>query len=296
MSTHLEPLAAGDHPPSAGNSLRGLTMPEKSLGERNYEQFAYRYAQYVGDKAHNAHYERPNTLQLLPDVNGQRILDAGCGPGIYADELLGRGASVVAVDITPDFVDITRGRLESWLGDRATVLQADLTRPLPFAADATFDGVLSTLVLDYIEEWAPTFSEFYRVLKPGGWLLFSCGHPLGDWLWLKRTYPQYTESYFDIRQFTAVWHGFGDPPVAITSYRRPLAAMFNPLADAGFWLERIREARPTEGFKEREPHHYDELMREPGFIAILARKAASNERLATSAERETVTFLPADVS
>jgi SAM-dependent methyltransferase len=152
------------------------------------------------------------------------------------------------------------------------VLQADLGQPLTFAADASFDGILATLVLDYLAEWGPTFREFQRALKPGGWLLFSCGHPLGDWLWLKRKMPQYTESYFDTRQFTAEWHGFGDPPVPITAYRRPLAAMFNPLVESGLQLERIHEAKPTQTFKEREPEEYASLMREPGFIAVLARK------------------------
>lgn len=247
-------------------------MSEKSLGERNYEQFAHRYAHYAEDKVHNAHYERPNTLQVLPDVAGKRILDAGCGPGIYAEELLRRGATVVAVDVTPDFVDITSRRVAAWAGDRATVLQADLTRPLQFAAAAEFDGLLAALVLDYIEDWGPVFREFFRVLRPGGWLLFSCGHPLGDWLWITRKLPQYAESYFDVRQFTSDWHGFGDPPVTITSYRRPLAAMFNPLAQAGFRMAHIHEARPTAVFQEREPEEYERLMREPGFITVLARK------------------------
>lgn len=247
-------------------------MSPDSLGQRNYEGFAHRYARYAEDKVHNAHYERPNTLSVLPDVRGRRVLDAGCGPGIYAEELLTRGAEVVAVDVTSAFVDITKRRLASWPDGRVAVLQADLERPLAFAGDDAFDGVLCTLVLDYLAEWGPTFREFYRLLKPDGWLLFSCGHPLGDWLWLKRTLPQYAESYFDTRRFTAEWHGFGDPPVAISAYRRPLAEMLNPLAAAGFRLAHIHEARPTEVFKEREPEEYASLMREPGFIMILARK------------------------
>jgi SAM-dependent methyltransferase len=245
-----------------------MTEAEVSLGERNYQGFARRYAKYAEDKVHNAHYERPNTLLLLPDVAGKRVMDAGCGPGICAEELLKRGAELTAVDVTPAFVDITRERV----GKRATVLQADLGQPLTFAADATYDGILCTLVLDYLAEWGPTFGEFQRVLKPGGWLLFSCGHPLGDWLWLKRKLPQYAENYFDTRRFTAEWHGFGDPPVPITAYRRPLAELFNPLVAAGLQLERIHEARPMEAFKEREPEEYEHLMREPGFIVVLARK------------------------
>lgn len=247
-------------------------MGRKSLGERNYEEFAHRYARYAEHKAHNAHYERPGTLSLLPDVSGKRILDAGCGPGIYAEDLLGRGAEAVAVDATPAFVDITKRRLSPWLGDRATVLRVDLTQPLDFAEADSFDGVLSTLVLDYIEDWRPLFQEYFRILKRGGWFLFSCGHPLGDWTWFKRKLPEQADSYFNSHLFTVEWYGFGDPPVPITAYRRPLAAMFNPLTEAGFHLERIVEPRPTAEFKEQDLEEYDYLSREPGFICVLARK------------------------
>ncbi|MBZ0289063.1 MAG: methyltransferase domain-containing protein, partial [Anaerolineae bacterium] len=74
----------------------------KSLGEQNYAPFAHRYAQYAETKPHNAYYDRPATLSLLPDVAGKRVLDAGCGPGIYAEWLVDHGAQVVAFDVTPD--------------------------------------------------------------------------------------------------------------------------------------------------------------------------------------------------
>jgi 2-iminoacetate synthase ThiH len=51
--------------------------------------------------------------------------------------------------------------------------------------------------------------------------------------------------------------------------------MLNPLVEAGLQLERISEAKPTQTFKEREPEEYKELMREPGFIAVLARKRSA---------------------
>jgi len=50
-----------------------------------YETLAERYAVLVDTKPENAYYERPATLSLLRDMRGKRVLDAGCGPGSYAE-------------------------------------------------------------------------------------------------------------------------------------------------------------------------------------------------------------------
>lgn len=244
-----------------------MTDPQpKSIGQQNYEQFADRYAARADTKAHNAYYERPATLSLLPDVRNKRVLDAGCGPGIYAEWLLEHGAEVVAFDVTPDFVEITKQRV----GDRAEVLRANLEQPLDFAADASFDLVVCPLVLDYIEDWAPVFAEFYRVLRPSGLLVFSCGHPAADFFKYWNT-----GNYFDIELYEMTWHGFGEPYPVVKAYRRPLSAIINPLLAAGFALDTLLEPQPTEDFKKdkAQAHHYDELMREPGFLCVRARKA-----------------------
>src|ERR671932_2590588 len=88
-----------------------MTHLKKSLGEQNYEAFAERYAAAVETKAHNVYYERPATLSLLPNVQGVRVLDAGCGPGIYTEWLLLHGAQVVACDVTPKMLEITQRRI-----------------------------------------------------------------------------------------------------------------------------------------------------------------------------------------
>lgn len=243
-------------------------MSEKTLGEQNYEAFARRYAEYALNKPYNAYYDRPAVLSQLPDLQGKRVLDAGCGPGIYAELLLERGADLVAFDVTPEFVKITQEKV----GDRATVVHGNLLEPLDFAADAEFDVVVCPLVLDYIEDWEPTFREFQRVLKTGGVLVFSAGHPQADWEWVKRRQPDRDWHYFDVEQFSMEWGGFGDPKPLITSYRRPLGAMVNPLIAAGLTLDHVLENQPTEAFKVERPERYEKLIREPGFITIRAIK------------------------
>ncbi len=242
-------------------------MSEKPLGERNYEQFADRYAKYAKTKPHNALYERPATLSLLPDVQGRRVLDAGCGPGHYAEALLERGAEVVAVDVTPAMVELTRQRV----GSRATVHVADLEQPLGFADEASFDLVVSPLTFDYLDDWLPVLKEFFRVLRPGGHLVYSHGHPMSDYHLVKAKHDP-DSNYFARERFSSRWGGFGNPKPLVEGFRRPLGDMLNPLAEAGFILEALLEPQPSDAVREANPKLYQVLSREPCFLCIRARK------------------------
>lgn len=53
------------------------------VAEAAYDALADEYAAEMDDNPYNAHFERPATTSLIPDVDGARILDAGCGTGWY---------------------------------------------------------------------------------------------------------------------------------------------------------------------------------------------------------------------
>jgi SAM-dependent methyltransferase len=230
-----------------------------------YERLAEAYAARVETKAHNAYYERPATLSLLPPVEAKCVLDAGCGPGVYSEWLADRGAKVVALDVSPTMIRLAQERL----GGRVQLVQADLGHDLDFLADRSFDLVLSALALDYIRDWGPVFQEFFRVLRPDGHLVFSSAHPFDEF------YDHHqTSNYFQIERVEYEWNGFGFP-IRVPSYRRPLGAMIAPLLEAGFLLERVLEPLPQESFQEKDPRDYAKLMRQPGFICFRARKPSA---------------------
>ncbi len=239
-------------------------MPDTPIALDAYEQLAEAYAAHIDTKPHNAYYDRPATLSMLPAVSGMRVLDAGCGSGVYAEWLLEHGARVVAVDASPKMVEFARQRTKG----RAEVHVADLGAPLGFLADGAFDLVLSPLVMEYVHDWRATFSEFFRVLRPGGLLVVSVQHPSADFQYYR------SKKYWEIEAVHATWSGFTPVRVRMPCYRRSMAETLNPFADAGFRIEQVLEPRPTEEFRKVDPKHYAELMHQPGFLCIRATKPA----------------------
>jgi SAM-dependent methyltransferase len=224
-------------------------ITEKPIALDAYEALAEAYAERIETKPHNAYYERPATLSLLPDVRGKSVLDAGCGPGVYAEWLIDNGAEVVALDVSEKMVSLAKLRL----GGRAVVLQADLDKPLPFPQDVgLFDLVLCPLVLAYLKDLRRAFGEFYRVLRRPGSLVFSVDHPFSEYLYSK------CQNYFETELVGGEWGGFG-LKVYVPCLRRPLSALLNPLIEAGFAIDRILEPQPIEEFKRADPKEYEKL-------------------------------------
>jgi SAM-dependent methyltransferase len=230
-----------------------------------YDELAAVYAARVERNLYNAEYERPATLALLPDVRGLRVLDAGCGPGVYAEWLLARGSEVVAFDASAEMVRLAAARL----GTAAQVLQADLGQPLAFARDSEFDLVLSPLALDFVADWDAVFREFHRVLKPGGVLVFSVNHPSHDAAHFA------TDDYFATEAVTVTYGSLGE--TRVPTFRRPLGAIVTPLLAAGFALEALREPEPTAAFHAADPERAAALRRHPMFVCLRARRVQQAE-------------------
>jgi SAM-dependent methyltransferase len=225
----------------------------------NYDTIADLYASGVDSAPYNALYERPATLSLLPDVQRNHILDAGCGAGWYAEQLLSRGATVSAIDSSEKMIEHARARLGD--AERISFRAHDLAQPLDFIPDHTVDGVLAALVLHYMRDWRPTLREFARVLKPGGWLVMSTHHPATEALRFGTT------RYFDVEEVEDDWKWLGK----VRLFRRPLSDITISLDDSGFVIERLVEALPVEEFRRLHPDNYERILSHPDFLHIRAR-------------------------
>jgi SAM-dependent methyltransferase len=121
----------------------------------------------------------------LPEA--PRILDAGCGTGRNLAEF-GRLGSAQGVDPSPQAIAFCRSR------GLADVTEAGVEQ-LPFA-DASFDLILATDVLEHVPRDDLALAELRRVAAPGASLLVTV--PAYQWLW-----SQHDDSHHHLRRYTA---------------------------------------------------------------------------------------------
>lgn len=144
-----------------------------------------------------------------------RVLELGCGTGEFTEDFARTGASVTAIDVSPELLAAARAR-----GTAARFLIADATA-LPLG-DASLDAVVGSSILHHVE-LGPAVAEMRRVLRPGGRACFTEPNLLNPQIAVQKNVP-------------AIKRWAGDSPDETAFFRWPLARAFRA---AGFDLVRV---------------------------------------------------------
>ncbi len=215
---------------------------------------------------HSAHYgpfaPGENELRLLGDVNGRRILEVGCGGGQCAIAFAKQGATVAGQDLSEVQLAFARTLAENE-GVSVEFVQGG-TEDLSAFEGESWDVVFSAYVFQYVADMARTLAECYRVLIPGGRLVFSLDHPFRDCFWDEEDdehvlFP--ARSYFDHPAHgLAVWRSHGRAHALVPPHHRrldrPIArGWFPPDPPAGTRLICQPGRRPLgHGLRHRNRH------------------------------------------
>lgn len=106
---------------------------------------------------------------VQPSRNSLEICDLGCGTGWISSELA-RVGSVTGVDLSPEGIKIAR---ERWPG-----IEFEVADILSYRPEKSFDLVVSSEVIEHVEDKAGYFETVDRILKPQGFLILTT--PNGD--------------------------------------------------------------------------------------------------------------------
>jgi ubiquinone/menaquinone biosynthesis C-methylase UbiE len=121
-------------------------------------------------------YESRLLLEMSRPARGERILDVGCGTGIFTRDLLNAGARVTGLELS---LPMLRRAAKKTSGLPFHMVQGDM-RGLPFA-DRSFDKTVSVTAIEFVEDARAAVAELFRVTRPGGCILVACLNSLSPW-------------------------------------------------------------------------------------------------------------------
>ncbi|MDX1990925.1 MAG: class I SAM-dependent methyltransferase [bacterium] len=111
---------------------------------------------------------------------GMKVMEVGCGTGLFTEMMAKSGAHILAVDISPDLLDLAR--------ERGLPIDQVEFREMRFedgAADGPFDAIVGSSVLHHLE-MKTALRRMYELLKPGGVIAFAEPNMLNPQVWAER--------------------------------------------------------------------------------------------------------------
>jgi len=121
-------------------------------------------------------YEAELMLDLLKPKQGEIILDAGCGTGIFTTDILSSGSQVIGLDISLPMLIQAKKKLKEY---PFWIILADMLN-LPFPG-SSFDKVVSVTALEFVEDAKGAIGELFRITKRGGCIVVATLNSLSPW-------------------------------------------------------------------------------------------------------------------
>ena len=254
------------HKGRAGYLARKKLAEEKALGapikkDTGWGRVAEWYHETVEDRAS---YQRdlimPNLMRLMDIKPGQKILDLGCGEGLFTRRFAKAGAEVTAIDISKELVEIAKREAVSEGGQyqfQPRFFISDAAA-IPMVGSGSQDAVVITLALQNMERATDVLRECSRVLKSGGQLFITLNHPAfrgiksSDWSWSEKGDLQYrrvwrymSESRERIDMTPSASSGRGPGVQGVgeqtVSFNRPLQFYVKHIGKAGMAVVNMEE-------------------------------------------------------
>jgi SAM-dependent methyltransferase len=161
------------HGPPAGRKPTRRPPQDRSQGGTSWEKSADWYDRILGEKGSELYQAVviPNGLKVLAPERGERILDLGCGQGVFSRAIAQVGAVVTGIDAAPSLIEKARSypsRTPIRYFDRDAANLRDL---------GEFDAISAILCLQNMEHLDKVCAAAAAVLKTGGRMLWVLNHP-----------------------------------------------------------------------------------------------------------------------
>ena len=209
--------------------------------------------------------EWPAQRELIGDVTGFSVLDAGCGNGEKIVQLADEGASVaVGVDINANFPSSRSG---------AELVRGDLSdlSAVPGLSGRSFDRILFLQSIGYAADGVAALRTARDMLTDDGFLIVTRTQPVR--YALERAEQNGTtlgEEYFSTEAFP-YRHKAWDDGVTLMKTPYTMSDLLNMFSDAGLWIEKTVEPQMPVEAARRYPHKQAALDKHLGILMFKLR-------------------------
>lgn len=216
--------------------------------------------------------EWPTIRSILPDLQGKKVVDLGCGYGWFCRSAREQGAAqVLGMDLSEKML----GKAKQMTKDPAIEYRQQDLEALQLP-EASFDLVYSSLTLHYIEDLGKLFATVYQALVNGGEFIFTAEHPIytapKHQGWLvdeagQKSWP--INSYQQEGKRISNWLAEG-----VIKQHRMLGTYINLLVQQGFTIRYLNEWGPSAQQIADNPALDEEKERPMIFILAVQKPAA----------------------
>lgn len=182
------------------------------------------------------------TRHIKPE---DKVLELGCGTGYFTRELVKTGATIVAIDISPDLLAVARHEIAA-----KNVTFGEENAYQTTFADETFDAIVGSSVLHHLDI-QKALKETYRLLKPNGTVTFTEPNMMNPQIALQKNIPWLKRKLGDSPDETAFFkwqmerllrlNNFNKIEVIPFDFLHPAipAGLIKPVSSIGSFFERM---------------------------------------------------------
>ena len=210
-----------------------------------WEDFICSGLDYYRDYMNN-----PATFRTLGFIKRKKVLDLACGEGYNSRLMAKKGARVTAIDFSEKMIRIAKSKEdENKLGIKYYVMNASNLERLK---RDYFNIVVCFMGMQDIKNYKRAVKQVYRVLEANGRFVFTIPHPCFEWESKKRSRDSARNMLgnyyrnFEKRRYIINWNMKRlNRTFRTVSFHRSLTDYSHALNEAGFFIKRLEEARPT---------------------------------------------------
>jgi 2-polyprenyl-3-methyl-5-hydroxy-6-metoxy-1,4-benzoquinol methylase len=213
-----------------------VTTPQAA---NQWDQYAAEYVEWIARREQVGIASDPimtRLLDLLGEVAGRTVLDAGCGEGFLARILEARGARVTGLDQSPRLIEAARRKDPDGTIDYRV---ADLSCPQP-GLRGYFDRIGSYLVLNDVADYRGFASTLADLATSGGRVVLAFNNPYSS------VVREHITDYFASGAL-GVYRGLGEAGVNVHYYHRTLEEYLDAFLATGLQLLKLADVQDRAG-------------------------------------------------